>query len=53
MSIILQLSIIYSYLKQLENENNQLTVPDENQKEIVLLLSVSNSILSNTLSISK
>jgi len=41
-SIILQLSIIYTYLKQLENEdNNQLTVPNENQKEIVLLLAVS------------
>ncbi|XP_060874870.1 uncharacterized protein LOC132948435, partial [Metopolophium dirhodum] len=32
------LSIIYSHLKRLENENNELTVPNENQKEIVLLL---------------
>ncbi|XP_003240779.1 uncharacterized protein LOC100571826 [Acyrthosiphon pisum] len=32
------LSIIYSYLEQLKDENKQLTVPNENQKEIVFLL---------------
>ncbi|XP_026806180.1 uncharacterized protein LOC113549194, partial [Rhopalosiphum maidis] len=32
------LSMILSYIKQLENENNQLLVPNENQKEIVLIL---------------
>ncbi|XP_015367940.1 PREDICTED: uncharacterized protein LOC107164587, partial [Diuraphis noxia] len=32
------LSIIDSYLKQLESENNQLAIPNDNQKETVLLL---------------
>jgi len=44
--LLLQLSNFFSFVKQLQNENDQLAVPNEKQNDFFLLLVVSKSIFS-------